>query len=131
LGKGGKGKSKKSVDWYQIKLMIALPTDELLHESDTGMSKQDIYNFFDKESGINAITSELIDDANATRKASKTMIDNVLELGIKNKRIKHRPRYPNEKARFGYYYKTIIGEEWIKLKREHRRKERELLKKRR
>ena len=130
MGKGGRGKSKKSRDWYEIKLMIALPSDELLHEPDTGMSKQDIYNFFDKESGMNALASELIDDANDVRKASKKMIDPVLEIGIKNKRIKFRPPFKNEKTR-GSYYKTIIGEDWIKLKREHRRSLKELGKKRR
>jgi hypothetical protein len=132
LGRGGKGKSKKSTDWYETKLMIALPSDELLHVPDTGLSKTDIFNFFIKKSRIEEkMASELMDDANAVRNASTKMVERILATGIKNKRIKHRQRYPDETARFGYYYKTIIGEEWIKLKREHRRKEKELLKKRR
>jgi len=46
MGKGGKGKSKKSVDWYEIKLIVQLPPEDRLHESGTGMSKQNIYDFF-------------------------------------------------------------------------------------
>lgn len=130
MGRGGKGKSKKSVDWYTIKLIGQLPSEDLLHQPDTGMSKQDIYNFFDKHRGIYYKTElkddDLVDDANASRKVSKKIIDQILETGIAYFKIKHRPAYKTETARLGYYYKTQKGASWIDLKREYRIKEKEI-----
>jgi len=129
LGRGGKGKSKKSIDWYEIKLMGQLPLDDNIHIPDTGMSKQDIYNFFDKQLGLSEKSTsidDLVDDADASRKVSKKMVDQILERGKKNFRIKFRPPFKDEKARFGYYYKTSKGAMWIKNIRDFRRKQKEL-----
>ena len=131
MGRGGKGKHKKSRDWYEIKLMGRLPIDDLLHIVGTGMSKQDIHNFFNEKLGLGDNTvelSDLIDDAKAVRNVSNDIVDDILKQGIKHNRIKHRLPFKggSETARFGYYYKTSNGVEWIKNIREFRIKQKKL-----
>jgi len=64
-----------------------------------------------------------------SRSVSKKIVDQILERGEKSHRIKHRPRYTDETARFGYYYRTTTGDKWISLKREFRSREKALSKK--